>query len=64
MSCRALQRGLLGWNWRRLLFPGRSFSSSFLASFWVNSIDGLMHWDGTEWGLNRGASGCRDADKP
>lgn len=36
-SCRALQRGLQGWPRLWLLFAGRSFSSSWLASFWANS---------------------------
>lgn len=54
MSCRALHRVLLGWNWLRQLFPGQSFSSFWLASLWVNSIDGLMQWGGTEGGLSWG----------
>lgn len=52
MSCRALQRHLLGCNWRRLLFPGQSLNSSWLASFWMNSINGLMQRDATEGGLS------------
>lgn len=32
MSCRALQRGLLGWSWLWMLFPGQFFSS-WLATF-------------------------------
>lgn len=52
MSCKAPRRGLLSWDWLRLLFPGQSFRSSWMASLWVNGVDGLMHWDGKEGGLS------------